>query len=239
MTWTYLEPCTSSQEPVEVSSQTYCWDTDPCALLKSNPIADKYCSNDNETTSFPDSPSGTTSEHLTEPSGEGESMSFAEDSLVQTCPVRGRVQESLENKAVFGQNLPESLARYDPATHSLRTAQCLLFEDSTESCATLPKWGIMQDGACWGLTHLGFLIEGEEFGLWPTPSGTSNHGKNHVIGRLDEWGGSSNPFRGSRNAALRLPGFEEWMMGWPVAWTELMPYEMDRFQQWLRLHGKS
>jgi len=33
----------------------------------------------------------------------------------------------------------------------------------------------------------------------PTPSGCSNRGKNHVVGRLDEWGGSSNPFRGTRD----------------------------------------
>lgn len=37
----------------------------------------------------------------------------------------------------------------------------------------------------------------DEYGysLLPTPSGTSNGGKNHVVGRLDEWGGSSNPWR--------------------------------------------
>ena len=28
-----------------------------------------------------------------------------------------------------------------------------------------------------------------DYGSLPTPSGTSNHGKNHVAGRLDEWGG--------------------------------------------------
>lgn len=61
----------------------------------------------------------------------------------------------------------------------------------------------------------------EPIGL-PTPSGTSNHGKNHVVGRLDEWGGSSNPFRGKSIGRLHLPSFEAWMMGIPVAWVPLM-----------------
>ena len=57
----------------------------------------------------------------------------------------------------------------------------------------------------------------------PTPSGTSNHGKNHVAGRLDEWGGSSNPFRGTELGRLHLPNFELWVMGVPEAWLQLMP----------------
>lgn len=64
-------------------------------------------------------------------------------------------------------------------------------------------------------------------GSLPTPSGTSNHGKNHVAGRLDEWGGSSNPFRRGRWFAelgsTHSPGFELWVMGFPASWRRLMP----------------
>jgi hypothetical protein len=60
-------------------------------------------------------------------------------------------------------------------------------------------------------------------GSLPTPSGTSNHGRNHVAGRIDEWGGSSNCFRGTEVGRLHLPGFELWAMGYPDAWRELMP----------------
>lgn len=58
-------------------------------------------------------------------------------------------------------------------------------------------------------------------GLLPTPSGTSSHGKNHAMGRLDEWGGSSNPWRGTEIGKVRCASFEEWMMGFPTGWTEL------------------
>lgn len=52
----------------------------------------------------------------------------------------------------------------------------------------------------------------------PTPSGCSNGGKNHVVGRLDEWGGSSNPFRGTEIGKKRCASFEAWMMGFPMEW---------------------
>jgi hypothetical protein len=63
-------------------------------------------------------------------------------------------------------------------------------------------------------------------GLLPTPSGTSNYGKNHVAGRLDEWGGSSNPFRGTPIGKAHSPAFELWMMGYPATWRQLMPPAM-------------
>ena len=32
--------------------------------------------------------------------------------------------------------------------------------------------------------------------------------------------------------------FREWMMGWPIGWTELRPLETVRFQQWRSWHGR-
>ena len=34
------------------------------------------------------------------------------------------------------------------------------------------------------------------------------------------------------------PELPEWVMGWPVGWTELKPLGTGRFQQWLHSHGK-
>ena len=33
------------------------------------------------------------------------------------------------------------------------------------------------------------------------------------------------------------PENHEWLMAWPIGWTDLRPLEMDRFLSWLRLHG--
>lgn len=34
------------------------------------------------------------------------------------------------------------------------------------------------------------------------------------------------------------PDWVEWLMGWPIGWTDLRPLEMDKFQKWLEQHGK-
>ena len=33
------------------------------------------------------------------------------------------------------------------------------------------------------------------------------------------------------------PTWVEWLMAWPLGWTDLKPLEMGKFQQWLRGHG--
>ena len=34
------------------------------------------------------------------------------------------------------------------------------------------------------------------------------------------------------------PNWVEWLMGWPIGWTDLKPLEMDKFQQWLEQFGR-
>ena len=36
---------------------------------------------------------------------------------------------------------------------------------------------------------------------------------------------------------LLNPEWVEWLMGWPIGWTDLQPLATARFQQWLRSHG--
>jgi hypothetical protein len=60
--------------------------------------------------------------------------------------------------------------------------------------------------------------------LFPTPTsnrrtGLQSHGVNVVTGQLN-------------------PTWVEWLMGWPIGWTDLEPLAMDRFQEWLRQHGE-
>lgn len=35
------------------------------------------------------------------------------------------------------------------------------------------------------------------------------------------------------------PAWVEWLMGWPIGWTDLRPLEMDKYRQWLRSHGRA
>ena len=35
-----------------------------------------------------------------------------------------------------------------------------------------------------------------------------------------------------QNGGRLNPMWVEWLMGWPLGWTDLKPLEMDKFQQW-------
>jgi DNA (cytosine-5)-methyltransferase 1 len=46
-------------------------------------------------------------------------------------------------------------------------------------------------------------------------------------------GGTSTPQKGQLN-----PSWVEWLMGWPIGWSVSGQLEMDKFPEWLNLHGR-
>ncbi len=110
------------------------------------------------------------------------------------------------------------------------------------------------------------LIEENEFGFWPTPRSCSAMAA--TITPESAWNEKRNPNletivgqrmwptprafmhkdskkdRGKYNlgevvgGALN-PNWVEWLMGWPIGWTDLKPLEMDKFHLWLQQHGES
>ena len=89
------------------------------------------------------------------------------------------------------------------------------------------------------------LIEGkQQIERWPTPV-TSDHAARRPTeswkGTSDlpsvVWtanGGTENP---DKPAAKLNPTWVEWLMGWPLGWTDLKPLETDRFRSWQQQHG--
>ena len=84
---------------------------------------------------------------------------------------------------------------------------------------------------------------------WPTPD--ANMGNR---GTQPEWKPkreSGHPASYKINQAVRdrgkptqqkgqlNPDWVEWLMGWPIGWTDLKPLGMDKFHWWRQLHGKS
>lgn len=223
---------------VEESWEGYSLNGAPDALLRLIPTQDASYWPGSEMESFRHSQSGTTSARSTETHGEDASTSLAAGSHVKTSVPQGKDQESQANEVVFGNTWQELPVKFDLNSCSWKTRQCSFTEDCTLSSVILPRWGMMRLGVCWELGMLEPCINETGCGYWPTPSGTSNHGKNHVVGRLDEWGGSSNRFRGTSLQRVRCPEFEEWMMGWPEGWSNAQTaLEMDKFQRWRDSHG--
>lgn len=55
--------------------------------------------------------------------------------------------------------------------------------------------------------------------MYPTPTSVSGNQN----GRIDERGGSSNPYRGEKGKCRPQylnPEFVEWLMGFPIGWTD-------------------
>ena len=75
---------------------------------------------------------------------------------------------------------------------------------------------------------------------WPTP--TKQDAANNA--GPSQWGRNSDPLNvavcrgGPSTQPMTLnPAWTEWLMGWPIGWTDCVPLETARFQQWLRSHG--
>ena len=47
---------------------------------------------------------------------------------------------------------------------------------------------------------------------------------------------NSRPLREQVGGSLNPP-WVEWLMGWPIGWTDCAPLATDKFRQWWRLHG--
>lgn len=230
MSWLY------SLELVEAFSAATSSDGARSALSSSNRTPQAFLSPDKMTEFSRPSRSGMTFGPLTEDLGEALLTWFLADSRVRTYQLPGMEPESTVSDQAFGEKWHESSVRYDRDSSSWRTHRCLFEEDLPWSSVILPSWGMTLDGVLWEPPTSGRPISVIVSGLWPTPSGVTS-GKNHVIGRLDEWGGSGNPLRGTDIAAVRCANFEEWMMGWPTGWSALTPLEMDKFREWQRQHS--
>jgi len=230
MSYTYLQ-----EQGEEYSAECFS-DIPQSVLLNLNLIAEKSYSKGSETESCQSSQSGMMSAPSKASRGEERSMSSAEDSLARTYQQQEKELGSQENEADFGQKCPESLAKYDLTTSSWRTHQCLLFEDLTECLEIFSRWGMMQNGELYPLQIATLHMKEKEFGSevfytptardWKGMSGKGfreRHGEKKSL--ADFLGGVPNP------------EFNEWLMGWPIGWTDLNPLATDKFRLWLQAHS--
>lgn len=234
MSWSY------SQVLVAEFLEVNCLDTEQYAQLSSTPMPDQYYSHGKPTEHSRLSRFGMTCEPLTDDLGEELLTWFREGSLAKTSASPEKEQELTENDQDSGERWRGWWAKYDPVTCSWKTAQLSLLGDLIESSVIFPRSGMTRGGLLWELPMLERPTNVIGCGYFlPTPSGTSNHGKNHVSGRLDEWGGSSNIWRGTATGKISCPNFEEWVMGWPVRFTELTPLETVKSLSAEQQHGES
>jgi hypothetical protein len=77
--------------------------------------------------------------------------------------------------------------------------------------------------------------------MWPTPTACMSNGSSPAA--LTRKSGESRENDRLDHAVMAAnggqltPTWVEWLMGWPLGWTDLEPLAMDKFQQWLEQHG--
>ena len=69
--------------------------------------------------------------------------------------------------------------------------------------------------------------------MWPTPM--AHDGKD--CGSSPSQAGRNSPTLPVAAGGKLNPTWVEWLMGWPIGWTDLQPLETVKFQQWRASHG--
>jgi hypothetical protein len=170
---------------------------------------------------------------LTEQAGEELLMLYQGAFRAKTSVQQERGGVLLEAEVQCGNTWQGLLAKYNPSTHSLKTVQCSLLEDLNPSCVTLPKWGLMRNGDVFQRQISEQTMNEREFGsLLPTP--TCHNSKE---GAYPAEYTRRTPSLATHIGGKIHPMFTEWMMGWPLGWTDLKPLETDKYLKWRQLHG--
>jgi len=227
-----------SQALVEEYSEENFSDGERFVQSSSTPMPEMYLSQGKMTDASTLSRYGMTCELLTENRGEELLTWFLAGFRAKTLVSQMTEQaDSTELEVDYGLKCVELLGTYDPDLHLWKTLQHSLFGGLEEYSGTWPRWGIMQGGGFSALPMLEHNTSENASGSWPTPTkweesyvwskkpGDHYHGIGWIL-----WN------------TLNLqptPNVYEAMMGWPIGWTGLQDVEMDKFQQWLLLHGQS
>jgi hypothetical protein len=217
MSWLY------SQVLVEVFLGANSSDGEQSVQSNGNPTQQAYCAPDKMTDFSRLSRFGMTFKPLTESRGEELLTWYLEGFRVRTSPPQAREMDLTENAAPCGLKWRGWLAKYDHSTCSWKTAQCSLLEEESESLVTLPRWGMTVDGLLWEQPTLEPNTKETECGLWPTPTTPSGGGNC----------GGSGAYKNALKNGTYIPhsinpNLYEWLMGWPLGWTDLKPLEMDK-----------
>ncbi len=135
-------------------------------------------------------------------------------------------ESTKEPAADYGANTSGSFAQYDRESSSWRTSQRCLFGGWIEYAETWPRAGTMRNGSVYQREPLVPRTNGTGFSFAPTP-------------RAADYKGACKPSRSTakrvKDGIANLPeycqeigitgrmsiGITEWMMGFPIGWSEL------------------
>lgn len=243
MSWLFSQALVAEYSAATSSAGT------PSALLSVMPTPHRFWRNDKSMDCSRLSRFGLTCAALTDGHGEALLTWFQEDFLVRTSRPQAMAWASQAPAPDCGGRWHELPMRYDRATSNWRTHHCLWEEDLQPFSVTLPKWGMTRDGVLSERLTLEPLTSETASGSsqrtparrWPTPVASMSKGSSPAA--LTRKSGADRSNDRLDHAVMALDGghlnpeWVEWLMGWPIGWTDLRPLGTDRFQSWLREHS--
>lgn len=258
MSWHY------SQALVAAFSEQGSLDGKQCARLKSIRTAERSCFDGKKRASYRRSLSGMTYEPSMAALGVARWMSSLRASPVSRS-VQPDDDGAWMISETSGLKRLDAFAKYDPDSRFWKTYLDLWPLDTSQPFwGNWPKTGSMQAGLCWELMMLGRTIGASGSGLWSTPRASERQQTNSqdsyvaLSKQVLMWPTPSSRDWKSSNASRQTmdrnarplnetitqghggqlnPTWVEWLMGWPLEWTDLEPLATDRFRQWLEQHG--
>lgn len=169
---------------------------------------------------------GTTSEHYPLHASPRSTLS-TEDSHVRTSALQEIKKAWMESEALFFSRYYDSSTRSKLPSYSLKTCQILGRREQSEFVKNWPKEGMIVDGVVFPLVIWEHPIKGKGGFCWPTPQAsdakrgdcpaTRRRNSPCLSTRLNMIAGT----KGGKTNPLWL----DWLMGYPIGWTELKPLE--------------
>lgn len=199
---------------------------------------------------------GMTCEHCHQSSLEYPLTSSSEDFLVRTSVLQEMESVWKASEVLFTLKSSDYVVNYDPDSFSWKTSQLSLFGGLTEFCWSSLRWGMIRDGRLYQPQSLEPHTSENDGSYLPTPTATE-YGVNQsastnakarpslsTMARKNLWPtptvcGNYNRKGASKTSGDGLatvaggplnPKWVEWLMGYPLGWTELKDWAI----QWFR-----
>lgn len=221
MVWTYLAESADCLLPSKGGSNL-------SPIVKSTPIVKQCFYHAWERVKSPMPQYGTISNRLILMDSETMWTSSMEDS-----PVRISVLQEMEkawrgSEASYFSRLFGFPKKSSPNSYSWKTSPPSLLEGVFESLKKLPAWGMIHDGVLYPLKKVAMPFMKEKGGsYWPTPRASDSKRQDSPSDRKRNSPSLTtrvNMELGTKNQKINLK-WMEWLMGYPIGWTELKPLE--------------
>lgn len=259
-------PCTYSPEQGGVFSQTSFLDIPPSAPLSGIPTAARSSESESKTDGSPECTCmKVTSSCLIHPSGKAEWIAFMRASLARILAPLEQERASMASEADFIAKSSGSHASFVRDMSSWKIAQQSLFGGSEQSSPTWCRSGMIADGQYWPLpTWVRPVSVSDGGALHHVPTPKANDSKkgsrcqptlqNGLAGwvltnmlpspKARDWRAAGGARRNSPDLPTVVggalnPPWVEWLMGWPIGFSESKPLATARSRSAQRQRGRS